>query len=120
MDPVNRGGEEDIGAEATSFFEDRVVTDNRVEVGIVGDIGTAAVVGLTDPAGTVNKHLIETTLMRLIRLFIPEVPFAKNAGSVPHGLQSLCQRDGVQGHPFTFKDRVSDAIPHGMATGHQC
>jgi len=95
------------------------VSDDRIEVGVVGNICAAAVIGLADTAGSMNEHFIETATMWLVRFFVSQVPFPKDAGFVADGLQGLGQRDGVQRHSLAFKNGVSDPVSHRVSAGHQ-
>ena len=119
MHPVHGCGEEYISAKTLRLFEDSVVSNDGIEIGIVGNIGAAAVVGLTDSACSVNEHFIETALMWLEGFFVTEVPLAEDATGIAGGFEDLGQSCGVERESFAFEDGVSDAVSHGMATGHQ-
>ena len=79
LDPAERGGEKDVGAEALGPDKATIVADHGVGVGIVRRVGARAVIDLADPASPVDEDFIETSLLRLVFRLVAEVPFPENA-----------------------------------------
>jgi hypothetical protein len=116
--PVHGPGEEDVGAEPARLDERPVVADDGVEVLVVRRVGTTAVVRLPDPARAVDERFVKAAPMRLVGLFVAQVPLAEDAAGIADGLQNLRQRGGVQRHAFAFQNRMRDAVAHRMAARH--
>ena len=121
LDPTQRGLEEDIGTEAFRLNDRVVVQDHIVKVlslilPIGWKIGTTPLVRLSDPAGTVNEDLAESSVVRLIRIFVTKMPLAEDAGFIAHLAKKLREGRGGKCHPFPLFDRVSDAISELMAS----
>ena len=95
------------------------MADDRVKILVARRIGAAAIIGLANPAGAVDKRLVEPALVRLIRLLVAEVPLAENTAGVAGLLEYLWQRNGLQRHAFALEDSVGYAVFHRVATGHQ-
>ena len=89
LDPSESSGEEKIGTVALGFHEGAIVSNDRVEVFVSGNIGAGAAVALSDPAGPVYEGLIKSPLVRLVGIFIAKMPFPENARGVSRLLQNL-------------------------------
>ena len=120
LDPAERRREEQVRAEPLRFHERSVVTDHWIEILVARRIRATAGIGLTNSASTVNERFVESPLVRLIRLFIAQMPFSENAAGVTGLLKHLRQRGRVQRHALTLEDCVSHPVPHRMPTGHEC
>ena len=53
--------------------------DGGIKIGIAGRIAATSGIGLADAACPMNKHFIEPALSGLIRVFVGQMPFAKDA-----------------------------------------
>ena len=95
-----------------------IVTDDRIEILVAWHIGTAASVGLSNPSGTMNKGFVKSSPVRLVGLFIAQVPFAKDAGGVADRFQDLWQNGRIERHSFSLENRVCHTIAHRMTPGH--
>ena len=94
------------------------MTDDRIEIFISRRIGAAALVRLANPTGAMDERLIKPARVRLVRLLVAEVPFAKNAAGVAGLLEHLRQDGRLERHAFALENGVGDAILHGVPTGH--
>ena len=65
------------------------MTDDRIEIFVSRRIGAAAFVRLANPTGAMDERLIKPARVRLVRLLVAEVPFAKNAAGVAGLLEHL-------------------------------
>jgi hypothetical protein len=66
----------------------------------------------------VNKGFVKTPLVGLVFVFVAEVPFAEDAGSIARRLEDLGQDGGLERHALPFQDRVGDAVFLRVPTRH--
>src|SRR5262245_61527558 len=85
FDPFQRLCEKQIRAVSFSFLKGAVVAERWVEVAIPGSVSTAAFVTLSNATRAMNVNFIKSAVSRLIRILVPQMPLAKNAGSVSYG-----------------------------------
>ena len=93
--------------------------DDWIIVGITGHIGATAVVSLTNSAGSMDEGLVESAIVRLIGVFVTQMPLSKDSGGVSRLLQHLGQSHCIQSEPFTFEDCVRDTVTQRVSSGHQ-
>ena len=108
--PAKSGSEEDVCAETVRLNETTVMTNDGIQILIVGGIGTGTIIGLAYPPGAMNEDLVKPTLIGLVFVFVAEVPFSKDARSVPCSLQYLRQDGCLQCHPLPFLYGMCDPV----------
>ena len=118
LDPTQSRGEEKVGTKTLGLHKGTVVADDRIKILVTGRISTTALVGLANPTGPMNKGLIKSTSVRLVRLLITQVPLAKNTTGITGLLEDLWQNRGLERHAFALKDGVGHPVLHRMPTGH--
>ncbi len=64
--PLDRLGEEDVGAVAVCLLELAVVEDGRVEIGVAGRVAATAGIRLADAAGAVNEDFVKAAPVGLV------------------------------------------------------
>ena len=94
------------------------MTNHGIEILVAWRVGATAVVRLTNSTGSVDERFVETTIVRLIRFLVAEVPLAEDSRRVTGGFQDLRQRGSFERHAFAFENRVRDAVFHRMPAGH--
>jgi len=73
---------------------------------------------LANTTCAMDERLVKPARVRLVRLLIAEMPFAKNAAGVTGLLQHLRQDGRLERHSFTLEDGVGYPILHRVPTGH--
>jgi hypothetical protein len=92
------------------------VPDRWVEVQIAGRVAAGAGESLPDAAAAVDKDFLKTPILGLVRVFISEMPFAKNPGGVTCIFQDLGQCNCLRIEALAFEDSVGHAILELMPT----
>ena len=106
--------EPDVGAVAGNLLGLAVAEVDVVEVVVTPVVGP-----LTDAAPAVAEDVVETLVLRAVRVVIAQVPFAEHAGAVAGRLEHLGHRDFVGAHQRAAHDRVPHAGASGVAARHQ-
>ena len=88
----------------------RTLEGKEIVIGVTGSIAAGAGVCLTDPAATMDEHLVKPALVRLIGILVTKVPLAEDARGVACRLQNLGNRHGFQAHALTLKNRVRHPV----------
>ena len=65
-----------------------------------------------------NEGFVKSASMRLIGLFITQMPFAEDARCVAGRLEHLWQNGSFERHALAFQDRMGDAVLQRMPPGH--
>ena len=118
--PSKGSGEEDVGAVTLGLHERSIMANHWIKILVTRGIRTGTVVGLPDTSGTVDEGLVKAAFVGLIRVFVPEVPFAKDAGSITGALEDLRQDGGLQRHALALEDGVRYPVLQGVAASHDC
>src|SRR5439155_13230798 len=74
---------------------------------------------LHDPAAAVYEHFVEAAFGGPAIRFVAQVPLAENAGGIARTFQDLGDGRGLECEAFALVDRVRDAVPELMPSGHQ-
>ena len=112
---------ENVRAKSLCLNDGLVLKNDAIVVlvfSVGGKVGTTPRIGLSDSARTVNEDVLKPTMIRLIGLFVTEMPLAKDACCVTRGLQQLRVCGCAQCHSFAFVDGVGDTIVEFVATAH--
>ena len=94
FDPAQSRFKENVRAESFGLNQGIVMQNYIVEVAAVfftirRKVGTTAFVRLTDTAGTMDKHFTKATIVRLIGVFVSQMPLTENTRLVAALSQQL-------------------------------
>lgn len=119
LDPSKGLSKKNIGAVSLGLYKAIVVFDDRIEITGSGSVALAASIVLTNTAGPMDKNFIKPAVLRLIGIFITQMPFTKNAGGVTGRFEDLCNGGGFERHPITLENRMCHPIFKGCPPRHQ-
>ena len=114
FDEVLRLAEKDVGAIARKRGRDAVHQIGVVEIVVAPPVGA-----LADPATAVTDRGLKSAVLRAIRVFVAQVPFAEQACAVARLAEGVGQGPLVLAQQRAPADRVPDACGIAVMAGQQ-
>ena len=117
--PLDRFSKKDVRAVTLRFFESTIMEDRWIEIAVPWSITATSRIRLADASCAVNKDLFESAAIRLVRLLVSQMPFAKDPCRISGSSQHLCHRHRIERQSLPFENGVRYPIEELVAPCHQ-